>query len=257
MQLMRNFAIVKLAYTPSGMKRRELDKLRSQPPKAKRKNDQRIKVLKTALEGNTEPEFYEIAVVPPSPDFFVRNVKEILPLATFEEAKSDQQRVEDYIPIFYEKYDLVTKMVCDAVRDPADLNRKIIVPDYEDPEEDQVRISEWNIPLDVGLFASQGYFTMIRTPACAVLWVILKLTGNMIFIADKSKRKQEDNEDIDTFPEDSGELAEGAEDPSVAGSSELSDRPDRSGGDDPGTSEIEDGHQSMGTVAEGDQEVEP
>lgn len=270
--LMRNHVVAKLVLTPFGAKRKELELLESLEGKIhakgrRKKSDdsskteaerkERIKILKAEVEGNTDPDYLEVAIVPPTQDYFVRHAKRISTINTIREVDSVKDRVDNYSAAFYENYDLVTEMVCEAVRDPTDINRRLIVPDDVEPDENQLRISEWNIPIDVRLLLSQGFFSILETPTDAVIWIIFKFTNHVNYIPDPKKRKQEDNEDIDTFPEDSGELAAGSENPSVAGPSELSDGLTRSGEDDPRTSEIEAGHSSMGTSPEGDQEVEP
>jgi len=271
MQLMRNHVVVKLVLTPFGAKRRELELLESlegkihakgrrkksdDPTKTDAERKERIKILKAEVEGNTDPDYLEVAIVPPTQDFFVRNAKRISEINTIREADSVKERFDNYSKAFYENFDLVTEMVCEAVRDPSDINRRLIVPDDVEPDENQLRISEWNIPIDVRLLMSQGFISILETPTDAVIWVIFKFTNHVNYIHDPKKRKQEDNEDIDTFPEDSGELAEGSEDPSVAGSSELSERSSGPGGDDTGTSEIEDRHQGIRASPEGDQKIE-
>jgi hypothetical protein len=259
--LMRKHVIVKLIHTPAGISRWELSLLEKQKkPKSEKQElarQKKIDALKAELEGNTDPDYLEIAIVPPTQDYFVRNAKRIEPLNTIQEVDSDEELIKNYSKVFYENYDLVTEMVCEAVRDPTDINRRLIVPDDVEPDENQLRISEWNIPIDVGLLRSQEFITLLRTPTEAVMWIIFKNTNHINIIRDPKKRKQEDNEDIDTFPEDSGELAAGSENPSVAGPSELPQRPLGPGPDDPGTSEIEDRHKGVRASPEGDQEIEP
>jgi hypothetical protein len=270
--LMRNHVIVKLVLTPFGAKRKELELLESlegklhakgrrkkqdDPSKTEAERKEKIKILKAEVAGNTDPDYLEVAIVPPTQDYFVRNAKKISTINTIREADSVTDRFDNHSAAFYENFDLVTEMVCEAVRDPTDINRHLIVPDDVDPDENQLRISEWNIPIDIRLLLSQGFISILETPTDAVVWIIFKFTNHINYIHDPKKRKQEDNEDIDTFPEDTSELAEGVEDPSVAGSSELPQRPLGPGPDDPGTSEIEDRHKGVRASPEGDQEIEP
>ncbi len=266
MQSMRAHQIVKLNYTAAGWKRNEIKIFDSGKimgsKKLSRKNKQQAEKLITEyrkdVEGNSDPDFYEIAVVPPTQDFIVRHAEALVPLITFDANDSEQERFDKYKSVFYERFDLVSEVVCQCVRDPADLNLHLIVPDST-PDDmmrpDQVRIGEWNIRVNEQLRNSQGFYAPLTTPTCTVFWVAFMLAQSIIVVPKKSQKTELDvmEENIDSFPEDSPELAEGVEDPLLEGASELSDRSDRSGKDDTGRSEGQDRHQGVRTAPEGDQ----
>jgi len=264
---MRAHQIVKLNYTAAGWKRREISIFDSgkiaSSRRISRKNKQQAEKLideyRKEVEGNEDPDFFEVAVVPPTQDFIVRHAEELTPLITFDANDTEKERFDKYKSIFYESFDLVSEVVCQCVRDPGDLNRRLIVPDStpdDRMDSDQVRIGEWNIRVNEQLRNAQGFYAPLTTPTCTVFWVAFMLAQSIIVVPKKGKKAEPDvmDENIDAFPEgDSSELAEGSEDPLLEGLSELPVGSLGPGEDDTGRAEGQDRHQSVRTSPEGDQ----
>ena len=256
MQAMRKHETVKLNRTLAGRKRWEIDEFERKHDDLAENMEEKtftalenaIREQKNAVKGNDEPDYVEVAIVTPTPDYLIRRTRVLKPLVTIDTNKDDAVLAEEYIELFYKKFDLVTDLVCQCVRDPERLEFKLLVPDETKRlKTGQIRISDWNITIDLALIQSQGYICPLPTPVCAAFWIACQNAG-MINIIRKKEATPEIDEDIESFPEDADKLAEDPEDLLLEGVSELPVGSDRPGPDDPGRGQGQDGHQGMGTA---------
>lgn len=249
---MRKHQIIKINRTLTGRKRWENDQFDTKMDEFKENMDEMafnnlskaIEKQKEETETSDEPDYIEIAVVAPTPDYLLRRTRILKPLVTIDMNKDHEKIGEEYTQLFYEKFDIVADLVCQCVRDPENINRKILVPDDSKRIlKDQIRISDWNVTIDLGLIQSQGFMCPLPTPVAAAFWVACQMAGFINIIQEKKARrskKDEGVEDIDAFPETPNQLAEGVEDPLLEGIPELPDGPNRSEQDDTRPSEGQD-----------------
>jgi len=227
----RRFQVIRLARTEKGVRqwevtefeRTQTERQESMDPTAYKALENAIREQKKAIEAIEGPEYYEVAIVTPTPDYLLRRTKTLLPLVTLDLSTDSDVLASAYYELFYKKFNIVADLVCQCVRDPENLDIKLFVPDdTKKLKQGQLRLSDWNIPIDLALIQEQGYISPLPTPTCAVLWIAC-INAGCVKITPKEEKKGEEDDNLESFPEATEELASDPEDMVLEGVPELSE----------------------------------